>query len=143
MSRPKLETSEHRSRLMRRVKRADTPPERRVRQELTRLGIRYRLHAHDLPGTPDVVNRSGGWAIFVHGCYWHGHQGCSRWRLPKRNRDFWAKKFAANRKRDARKISELGALGFDVLVVWECETISPLELHQKLERFLRWVGVLR
>ena len=135
-----LETTQRRSRLMKRVRQADTPPEHAVRRALQALGVRYRLHAKDLPGSPDVVNRSRRWAIFVHGCYWHAHQGCSRWRLPKRNRDFWAEKFTSNRERDQRKLAELEELGFDVLVVWECETQEPAELRERLERFLRWIG---
>ena len=143
MARPKLETTPFRSRLMRRVRRANTPAEVCVRQELTCLGLGYRLHAHDLPGTPDIVNRKGRWAIFVHGCYWHAHEGCPRWRLPKRNRDFWVDKFQANRERDVRKIEQLENLGYRVLVVWECETVSSFGLREKLERFLRWMDVLR
>lgn len=74
-----------------------------------------------LPGTPDLVNRRRGWAVFVHGCYWHGHLGCKRATVPKRNAEFWTEKIAANRRRDEAKIAALRALGFEVFVVWECE----------------------
>jgi DNA mismatch endonuclease (patch repair protein) len=124
---------------MKRVKQADTPPERVVRRALSALGVRYRLNAKGLPGTPDIVNRARRWAIFVHGCYWHAHEGCPRWRLPKRNREFWAEKFEANRKRDRQKIDELENLGFTVLVVWQCELEVEVQLRERLDR---WVGEL-
>jgi DNA mismatch endonuclease (patch repair protein) len=124
---------------MKRVKQADTPPEKAVRRALSALGVRYRLNAKGLPGTPDIVNRARRWAIFVHGCYWHAHEGCPRWRLPKRNREFWAEKFEANRKRDRQKIDELENLGFTVLVVWQCELEVEVQLRERLDR---WVGEL-
>lgn len=139
MDRLKLETTPRRSQLMMRVRQADTPPERTVRRALSALGVRYRLNVKGLPGTPDIVNRANRWAIFVHGCYWHAHEGCPRWRLPKRNREFWAEKFEANRKRDRRKIAELERLGYTVLVVWQCELEVEAELRERLER---WVGEL-
>lgn len=139
MGRSKLETTPCRSQLMKRVKQADTPPEKAVRRALSALGVRYRLNAKGLPGTPDIVNRARRWAIFVHGCYWHAHEGCPRWRLPKRNREFWAEKFEANRKRDRQKIDELENLGFSVLVVWQCELEVEVQLRERLDR---WVGEL-
>jgi len=136
MASNELKTTPERSRLMKRVRQAHTPPERAVRRILYDLGVRYRLHAKDLPGRPDIVNRSRRWAVFVHGCYWHAHEGCPRWRLPKRNRGFWAEKFEANRRRDRRKIAELEDLGFEVLVVWECETRDRDTLRERLVRAL-------
>lgn len=132
----KLETTERRSQLMKRVRQANTPPERAVRRVLHALGIRYRILATDLPGSPDVVNRSGRWAIFVNGCFWHAHEGCIRWRIPKRNRQHWAKKFDQNRERDHRKFAELEDLGYTVLVIWECETRDEAALRNRLERWL-------
>lgn len=135
MSRVKLETTPRRSQLMRRVRQANTPAERAVRKILHDLGVGFRLHAKDLPGSPDIVNRSHRWAIFVHGCYWHAHENCSRWRLPKRNREFWAEKFEANRERDRRKMAELEELGYAVLVVWECEIQVEDQLRKRLGRW--------
>ncbi|MHB0970850.1 MAG: very short patch repair endonuclease [Thermoanaerobaculia bacterium] len=120
----RIVTSESRSALMKRVRRADTPCEIIVRKVLQNHGFRYRLHGKDLPGTPDIVNRRKRKAIFVNGCFWHGHFGCSRATLPKRNRTFWKEKIEANRSRDAKKSAALASLGFDVLTIWECETIA-------------------
>lgn len=129
-------TTPARSELMSRVGQKDTPPEIRVRQLLHDAGHRYSTGACDLPGSPDIVSRSSRWAIFVHGCFWHAHQGCSKWRLPKRNRDSWREKFAANRARDARVVRELQELGFKVLTVWECELEHELALTRRLVEFL-------
>jgi DNA mismatch endonuclease Vsr len=106
---------------MRRVRRHDTAPELLVQRCLRTSGHRYRKRNRDLPGSPDLANRSKRWAIFVHGCFWHGHQGCKRATIPKSNTDFWTKKIADNRARDARNEHDLRALGFKVLVLWECE----------------------
>lgn len=109
---------------MKRQQRRNTLPELAVRRVLGRLGLRYRLENRDLPGSPDVANRRGRWAIFVHGCYWHAHEGCPRHTIPKRNRDFWIAKFADNKARDIRAILDLEALGYRTLQIWECETKS-------------------
>jgi DNA mismatch endonuclease (patch repair protein) len=119
------------------VRRRDTSPETRLRQHLHALGLRYRLENRDLSGSPDVANRSRRWAIFVHGCFWHRHAGCRRTTTPKRNRDFWRAKFERNQARDARVQRELRALGYRVLVVWECETERadfPGWLRRRLQR---------
>lgn len=115
----------------------DTAPELAVRGLLTSFGIRYRVAARNLPGRPDVSNRSRGWVIFVHGCFWHGHPGCTRATLPKRNRSFWRIKIATNRARDERKASELRLLGMKVFEIWECETSDPNVLRKKLTRLCR------
>lgn len=120
-----LETTAARSELMRRVRTEGTAPELAVRRTLHALGGRYRLNCCELPGSPDIVNRSRRLAIFVHGCFWHFHAGCARIRLPKRNRDFWKNKLLGNRARDARATAKLAALGYSVLVVWECEVSDP------------------
>jgi len=121
---------------MLRQKRSDTAPERIVRQVLSALGHRFRLANRDLPGSPDLANRSKGWAIFVHGCYWHQHRGCPRATLPKRNRDWWNEKFRDNRRRDARKTRALERAGYTVVTVWECETGNAPELGRRLRREL-------
>ena len=131
-----ITTTARRSRLMARVRRRDTPAELSVRQLLHANGVRFRIHGGGLPGSPDIVNRSRHWAIFVHGCYWHAHQGCSRWRLPKRNREFWARKFIRNRERDRQNVRALEALGFEVLVIWECEVKERAALRMRLHEFL-------
>jgi DNA mismatch endonuclease (patch repair protein) len=120
---------------MQRVRQHGTPAERRVAGICRKLGLRYRLNVKTLPGSPDLANKSQRWAIFVHGCFWHQHPGCPKATVPKRNAHFWREKFAANRKRDALKIEALQSAGFKVAVVWECETIDPLALRR---RFQRW-----
>jgi DNA mismatch endonuclease (patch repair protein) len=110
-----------RSAVMRRIKGRDTGPERTVRQVLTRLGARYRLHRADLPGRPDIVLPGRRLAVFVHGCFWHGHDCARGSRVPQARRDYWTAKIAGNRARDARNTEALAALGWRVETVWECE----------------------
>jgi DNA mismatch endonuclease (patch repair protein) len=117
---------------MSRQRRRDTAPEVKVRSVLRRLGHSYRLAVRGLPGTPDIANRRRRWAIFVHGCYWHHHPECRRATLPKANRNWWIDKFQQNTARDAKKIRDLETIGFDVLVVWECETVDERLLESKL-----------
>jgi len=120
---------------MGRVRQKGTKPELIVRQIVHALGHRYRVDNRDLPGSPDIANRSRGWAVFVHGCYWHRHRGCSKTTTPTRNRSFWEDKFRANVARDMRAARELRRLGYRVIVVWECQC----EGRQPLERRLgRW-----
>ncbi|MDB5451436.1 MAG: vsr [Caulobacteraceae bacterium] len=85
------------------------------------MGASYRKNVRGLPGSPDFANRSRGWAIFVHGCFWHAHRGCRRATKPKSNAPFWSEKFARNRARDAEAIVTLRKRGFRVALVWECE----------------------
>ena len=113
-------TPEQRSAVMRRVKGRDTAPEMKVRRLLWRLGARYRLHRKDLPGKPDIVLAGRKLAIFVHGCFWHGHDCARGARVPKANRDYWLGKVARNRARDIEARARLEAMGWRVLVVWEC-----------------------
>ena len=131
-----VRTTAKRSRLMGKVRQRDTSAEMCVRKELRSLGIGYRLHARDLPGTPDIVNRGKKWAIFVNGCFWHLHEGCKRGSLPQRNREFWLKKLEGNKKRDWQNMAQLLDLGYGVLVVWECETRDPVQLRTILTTFL-------
>ena len=114
-------SAEQRSAVMRRVKAKDTAPELAVRKTLTRLGARYRLHRKDLPGKPDIVMPGRRLAIFVHGCFWHGHDCARGARVPKQNRDYWLAKVARNRARDAHSQAALNAAGWRVETVWECE----------------------
>jgi DNA mismatch endonuclease (patch repair protein) len=114
-------TPQQRSAVMRKVRSSGTAPEVRVRKLLTRLGLRYRLHRKDLPGSPDIVMAGRKTAIFVHGCFWHGHD-CKRGaRAPKANAAYWSAKIARNVERDARVQGALAEAGWRALVVWECE----------------------
>jgi len=118
-------SSEKRSAVMRRVKGRDTQPELKVRKALTRLGARYRLHRADLPGKPDIVMPGRKLAVFVHGCFWHGHDCARGARVPKQNRDYWLSKVARNRERDEAHRAALGAKGWRAEVLWECELKNP------------------
>ncbi len=112
---------EKRSAVMRRVKGRNTQPELRVRKVLTALGVRYRLHRKDLPGSPDIVLPSRKLVFLVHGCFWHGHD-CSRGaRVPKQNRDYWVGKVERNRARDTQNLEALAAMGWRVETLWECD----------------------
>lgn len=130
-----------RSRMMAAVGQQDTRAELAVRRLLHALGIRYRIRNRDLPGSPDIANRSSGWAVFVNGCFWHGHKNCRKTksttgaRVPKTRADFWSVKLAANRKRDARRCMELRQLGYRVLIVWECDLFHTEELSTRLRKF--------
>lgn len=106
---------------MKRVRQRGTAPELAMRLWLFKHGVRYRTNNRELPGSPDIANRRKRWAIFVHGCFWHGHPGCRRSRLPKSNTAFWETKIKGNIDRDARKAEQLSHLGFDVITIWECE----------------------
>jgi DNA mismatch endonuclease, patch repair protein len=111
-----------RSRMMAGIGPANTVPEVRVRRYLHAAGLRFRLHDKRLPGRPDIVLPAYRTAIFVHGCFWHRHPGCSLTTNPATNTPFWRLKFDRNVKRDSRKTDALRALGWRVLVIWECET---------------------
>ncbi|HYI83822.1 MAG TPA: very short patch repair endonuclease [Acetobacteraceae bacterium] len=110
-----------RSEQMALVRHKNTKPERVVRRGLWAAGLRYRLHARSLPGKPDLVFPRARLAIFIHGCFWHRHEGCRGTRTPKTNVDFWKAKFSANVRRDQRVMEELEALGWRTVVIWECE----------------------
>ena len=121
---------------MRAVKSRDTTPEMIVRRAATALGFRYRLHRGDLPCKPDMVFPGRRKVIFVHGCFWHGHD-CKRGaREPKTNADYWRAKIERNRERDVRSIDALRAAGWRTLVVWECEVGHPRKLQDQLVSFL-------
>lgn len=127
---------EKRSAVMRRVKGRDTTPELVVRRALTRLGARYRLHRTSLPGSPDIVMPGRRLALFVHGCFWHGHDCARGARVPKANRDYWLGKVGRNRARDARTQAELAALGWRVETIWECELKDAGALEARLRELL-------
>ena len=127
---------EKRSAVMRRVRGKDTTPERAVRRLLTELGARYRLHRADLPGKPDIVMSGRRLAIFVHGCFWHGHDCARGARVPKANRDYWLGKVGRNRARDEAHHAALTAAGWRVETVWECELKDAATLRARAERWL-------
>lgn len=104
---------------MRRVRAKDTKPEMTVRSLLHAQGFRFRLHRRDLPGRPDIVLPRWRAAVFVHGCFWHGH-GCSLFRMPATRTEFWSGKIAGNHRRDAAAVAGLAELGWRSLLVWEC-----------------------
>lgn len=110
-----------RSRMMAGIRAKDTRPEMIVRKALHRLGLRYRLHVKTLPGKPDLVFSKYWVALFVHGCFWHRHNECRFAYIPKTNREFWVNKFDLNQKRDNFVFEQLHALGWRVLIVWECQ----------------------
>ena len=125
-------SQEKRSSVMRQVKGKGTTPELAVRRLLTGLGLRYRLHRKDLPGAPDVVMAGRKLAIFVHGCFWHGHDCARGARVPKQNRDYWTAKIGRNRTRDAEHQTALQAKGWTPLVVWECELKDEATVRGRL-----------
>lgn len=114
-------TPEVRSRMMRGIRGRNTLPELRLRSALFRLGYRYRLHQHGLPGRPDIVFPGRKAVIFVHGCFWHRHEDCRYTTTPASNTAFWMSKFSANVARDRAAAERLELSGWQVLVVWECE----------------------
>lgn len=118
---------------MSRVRGANTGPEMRVRRALHAAGHRFRLQARDLPGRPDIVFRADRLAIFVHGCFWHRHEGCPHARTPKSKVEFWTEKFAANVERDRAAVSRLEEAGWTVLAIWECDTRDADRLRLAVE----------
>ena len=113
---------ETRSRMMSGIRGKDTKPEMAVRCTLFAAGFRFRLHRRDLPGAPDVVLPGRRVAVFVHGCFWHRHEGCPYAKLPATRPEFWKAKLEGNAGRDRRNAEALRAAGWRVLVVWECAT---------------------
>ncbi|MBL4537825.1 MAG: DNA mismatch endonuclease Vsr [Oceanicaulis sp.] len=130
-------TPEDRSRVMRAVKGKDTKPEMIVRRMAHALGYRYRLHRKDLPGKPDLVFAGRQKVIFVHGCFWHGHDCARGSRQPKTNAEYWRAKIARNISRDAANLQALDAQGWQALVLWECDLKDRDALAVRLRDFLR------
>ncbi len=129
-------TPEKRSAVMRRIKGRDTGPEMTVRRALKALGVGYRLGGAALPGRPDVVMKGRRAVIFVHGCFWHGHDCARGAREPKANGDYWRTKIGRNRERDRASEQALTADGWRVLTVWECDLKNPDALNAHLRSFL-------
>lgn len=118
---PDVHSPEQRRRNMSAIKGRNTKPELTLRRRLHRLGYRFRLHRKDLPGRPDLVFPSKGKVIFVHGCFWHSHDCRYGQVVPRTNAEFWSEKRKRTMERDAQQLAELRALGWSVLVIWECE----------------------
>lgn len=125
-----------RSEIMRQVRGRNTAPELVVRSVARQLGYRFRLHGAKLPGIPDLVFPSRKKAIFVHGCFWHGHRCARGARVPKTNRAYWIAKIARNRVRDRNARSSLRAMGWSSLVLWECQLPEVARIKARIRQFL-------
>lgn len=117
---------------MSRIKGRNTRPEKRVRSLLHQLGFRFSLRRRDLPGNPDIVLPGRNYVVFVHGCFWHRHEGCNNAVLPKTRPDFWRAKLSGNVDRDSKTVRAVRALGWKVVIVWECELKDEAGLAQRL-----------
>ena len=136
-------TKAQRSAVMARVKGKDTSPELFVRHIVTKMGYRYRLHRRDLPGTPDLVFPGLRKVIFIHGCFWHAHQCRHGRRIPKTNHEYWVRKRRRNAARDRAAARKLTTMGWDVLVLWECELASQSAVTERLGGFLNRKKAIR
>jgi DNA mismatch endonuclease, patch repair protein len=129
-------TTTARSRVMSSIRKTDTSPEMAVRRIVHQLGFRYRLHARDLPGTPDIVLPRLKKIVMVHGCFWHQHDGCRLAKRPRARPEYWLPKLARNKARDEAAERALVDLGWDVLVIWECQVNKPECVRATLLTFL-------
>lgn len=125
-------SSAERSAHMRRIRKVDTKPELIVRQAAHAAGLRFRLHRSDLPGSPDLVFSGRRIALFVHGCFWHQHDSCRLSRQPKSRLEYWLPKLRRNQERDREAAASLAALGWHVMIVWECETADSAMLDRRM-----------
>jgi DNA mismatch endonuclease (patch repair protein) len=126
-----------RSRIMRSIRKKDTKAELTVRRAVHALGYRFRLHRRDLPGSPDLILPRHRKAIFVHGCFWHQHPGCRKATVPRKRVYYWGPKLERNVARDARALADLHAIGWETLVLWECELRDDKALRSRLRTFIR------
>jgi len=130
--------TEKRSQVMASVGSKNTRPELAVRKSLHRAGLRFRLHRKDLPGRPDIVLPSRRLAVFVNGCFWHGHVACPKAKLPKTRTQFWRHKIEQNMARDAKALTQLKEMGWQAIVVWQCD-IGPEYLSDLIDSIKRQV----
>lgn len=128
---------EKRSQIMASVKSSDTKPEMLVRRYLHAHGFRYGLHNRKLPGSPDIVLRKYKTVIFINGCFWHGHEGCKYYRLPKSNIEFWQTKLERNRQRDIETVKALKTKGWRVITIWECELRTFIQRSETLIQLVK------
>ena len=127
-----FDTDPSRRALMQRVRRSGTPAEEQIAALCRKLGLAYRRNVRSLPGSPDLANKSRQWAVFVNGCFWHHHTACAKSTIPKRNRTFWTAKLEGNRRRDAKKIRQLRAAGYRVLLLWACKVDDEAQVLRRL-----------
>lgn len=135
-------SKEERSRVMAKVKSRDTKPEKKVRSLLFSLGFRFRLCQKNLPGKPDIVLKKYKIVIFVHGCFWHGHENCKNARIPKSNVEFWKNKIERNKQRFNEVAGQLRAQGWKVVVIWECETKDTKKLLSLLKNKIKTFSLI-
>ena len=134
-------TPQQRSERMSRVRGKDTKPELVIRRLVWSLGYRYRLHSKKLPGRPDLVFPGRKKVIFIHGCFWHQHgEGCRQYRMPRSKLDFWLPKLEGNKQRDANNQQLLREMGWDYLVIWECQIKDREEVSKRIVNFLEGKG---
>ncbi len=124
-----VHTSSVRSYNMSQIKCKDTKPELMVRRFLHSRGMRYRVHSKDLPGKPDLILKKYHTVVFIHGCFWHGHEGCNYFTIPKTNTEWWLTKISQNKHRDQKSIKKLESSGWKVIIIWECELREPLRMR--------------
>ncbi|MFA5296365.1 MAG: very short patch repair endonuclease [Methanoregulaceae archaeon] len=135
-------TKEQRHKIMAAVRSKDTQPELLVRKYLWAHGIRYRLHLKSLPGTPDIVIPKLKIVIFVHGCFWHGHESCSLGRLPKSHLDYWKEKIEKNKNRDRKSLKQLKEMGWRVIIIWNCQLRTNKNARISLPKILKEITIL-
>ena len=128
-----------RSRMMSGIKGKNSQPEILIRKMLFSAGYRFRLHRRDLPGTPDIVMPGRKIVIFVHGCFWHAHEGCKYFKVPATRPDFWIAKLQSNVDRDKRAFEKLKTMGWRILCVWECATRESETEKSLLKRMISWI----
>lgn len=132
-------SKEKRSEIMRSIRSKDTKPEMVVRKLLTNLGYRYRLHRKEILGKPDIVFIGRKKAIFVHGCFWHGHENCKKAKIPEI--EFWQKKIRRNIERDSIILAKLDSLGWKTIIIWECELKNITSIQERLVSFLQPIHI--
>lgn len=135
-------TKEQRHKCMASIRSKNTSPELAVRRGLHKRGFRFRIHVKSLPGTPDIVLARWKTIILVNGCFWHGHENCSKYVTPRSNKEFWETKIARNRHRDEVTTAHLTALGWLVLTIWECETCGRDRLETLLDRITDQIRIV-
>ena len=131
-----LRTDASTSERMGRIRQSGTEPELTIRRAVATLGLRYTVRNRDLPGSPDLANRTRRWAIFVHGCYWHRHAGCHKATTPRTNTEFWLNKFSHNVARDEAARIELERRGYRVLTFWQCELETSRGVSSRLAKLV-------
>jgi DNA mismatch endonuclease (patch repair protein) len=135
-------TSEQRSKMMSGIRSRDTKPEMLIRKGLFNLGYRYRINDKKVFGKPDMVLKKHNAAIFIHGCFWHGHIGCGNFKMPSTNKPFWENKIDTNRKRDAKVLNRLRAEGWRICIIWECAVRGKKQLSlvkETIETISDWL----